>query len=127
MPSSTTLFTLSLAGYTREAAKVLRRQLAVVAADFGYINERGPHVGEGNVGQLLADLADGQLAVIEVDEELDPPFVAWLREQASIAARRDQTLEDNLLSVAAAFEAAFRRHRRRDREEMDALNANPTD
>ena len=97
---------------------VLLAQLARVAQD----------AGMGNVDQLLTDLADGHLAVIGVDEDFDPAVVRWLREQAAGMDDRDY-LPGALLGIAGSIERALTRKRRREREEMDALNAeaNPLD
>lgn len=67
-------------------------------------------------------IRDGEAAVIEVDDEFDPALVRWLREQAAGMDPTDY-LPDALLGIAACIEAALDRKRRREREEMDALNA----
>ena len=97
---------------------VLLAQLTRVAED----------AGMGSVGQLLTDLADGEAAVFEVDEDFDPAMARWLREQAA-GMNPTEYLPDALVGIASAVEEAISRKRRREREEMDALNAdvNPTD
>ena len=71
---------------------------------------------------------DGEAAVFEVDEDFDPAVVRWLREQAAGMDDRDY-LPGALLGIAGSIERALTRKRRREREEMDALNAeaNPLD
>ena len=71
---------------------------------------------------------DGEAAYWEVDEDFDPAVARWLREQAAGMNQYDY-LPGALDGLAEAIEEAIERNRRRDREEMDALNAdaNPTD
>ena len=71
---------------------------------------------------------DGEAAYFEVDEDFDPAVARWLREQAS-GMNPTEYLPDALGGIASAIEEAVSRKRRREREEMDALNAdvNPTD
>ena len=71
---------------------------------------------------------DGEAAVFEVDEDFDPAVARWLREQAA-GMNPTEYLPDALAGIASAVEEAISRKRRREREEMDALNAdvNPTD
>ena len=97
---------------------VLLAQLTRVAED----------AGMGSVGQLLTDLADGEAAVFEVDEDYDRAVARWLREQAA-GMNPTEYLPDALRGIASAVEEAISRKRRHEREEMDALNAdvNPTD
>ena len=97
---------------------VLLAQLTRVAED----------AGMGSVGQLLTDLADGEAAVFEVDEDYDRAVARWLREQAA-GMNPTEYLPDALVGIAIAVEEAISRKRRHEREEMDALSAdaNPTD
>ena len=124
MPSKSTDFLTLWTGLSAEGNKVLRAQLSDVAAECGYVTDRGPATGQGSIRELLADLADGVLAVMEVDEERDPRLVAWLRDQAA-QAEQDTDLADQLQGIAACIERALARRRRRNREEMDALSAEP--
>ena len=73
-------------------------------------------------------LCDGEAAVFKVDEDFDPAMARWLREQAA-GMNPTEYLPDALVGIASAIEEAVSRKRRREREEMDALNAdvNPTD
>ena len=128
MPSRSSDFLTLWTGRSAEGNQVLRAQLSDVAAELGYVTDRGPATGRGSVRMLLSDLVDGHLAVMEVDEELDPAIARWLREQAA-GMNPTEYLPDALGGIASAIEEAIFRKRRRDREEMDALNAdaNPTD
>ena len=71
---------------------------------------------------------DGEAATFEVDEDFDPAVARWLREQAAGMDERDY-LPGALAGIAGAIETALARKRRREGEEMDALNAeaNPLD
>ena len=52
-----------------ERARKLHDQLARKAARLGYFTTRGPKAGRGHVGQLLQDLAEGELAIIKLSKE----------------------------------------------------------
>lgn len=67
-------------------------------------------------------LLDGDAASFEVDEDYDRAVARWLREQAA-GMNPTEYLPDALGGIASAIEEAIFRKRRRDREEMDALNA----
>ena len=111
MPSRSTDFLTIWTGLSAEGNKVLRAQLSDVAAECGYVTDRGPATGQGSIRELLADLADGVLAVMEVDEDRDPRLAAWLRDQAAQVAQ-DTDLADQLQGIAACIERALARRRR---------------
>lgn len=67
-------------------------------------------------------IRDGEAAYFEVDEDFDPAVARWLRGQAAGMNDRDY-LPGALVGLAEAIEEAVSRQRRRNREEMDALNA----
>jgi hypothetical protein len=122
MPSKASEFLTLWTGRSAEGNQVLRAQLSGVAAELGYVTDRGPATGKGSVRMLLSRLIDGHLAIFEVDEEYDPAVARWLREQAA-GMNPTEYLPDALGGIASAIEEAIFRKRRRDREEMDALNA----
>ena len=95
--------------------QVLRVRLAEVAASLGLVTAQGPTTGAGSVGSLLMDIAEGDAAVIGIDDYEHLIVVPWLRKQiAALAAADgdDTTLEDWLTRLADALADASARRRR---------------
>lgn len=82
--------------------------LAEIAASHGYINHAGPNPGAGNVAELLAGIASGEVATVMLAETPRDVATDWLCEQ-----RPDHpSLAEALLAIADALDEA--RHRERD-------------
>lgn len=50
-------------------AKAILATLAEIALAFGYVNHAGPNPGAGNVAELLAAIASGELALVLLPDE----------------------------------------------------------
>jgi hypothetical protein len=47
----------------KEEANAIRAKLNEIAKDLGYLAERGPTAGEGNLAALLVAIAEGECVV----------------------------------------------------------------
>lgn len=97
--------------------QALRARLAEVAASLGLITPQGPTAGAGSIGGLLVEIAEGDAAVVGIDDYEHLIVVPWLRKQIAAldaADGDDTTLEDWLTRLADALAEASERRRKAD-------------
>lgn len=87
--------------------KAILAALAEIALAFGYINHAGPNPGAGNVAELLAAIANGELALILLPDEQRDYAIDDLNTDAQVAATagdywRAQTYPALARALAAA-------------------------
>ena len=82
--------------------------LAEIAASHGYINHAGPNPGAGNVAELLAAIAGGEVAIILLADTPRDLAIDFLRQQD----RSHPSLAEALDAIAAALEEARQREER---------------
>lgn len=56
--------------------------MATIAAQHGYVNLAGPKPGQGNVAELLAAIAAGEVALVLLPDEHTSIVVEFLRQAA---------------------------------------------
>ena len=54
---------------TQEEANCIRAKLNAVALELGFVAQRGPTAGNGNLAAMLVAIADGRLVIQEVTGE----------------------------------------------------------
>lgn len=93
----------------RNAAAIMVT-LAEIAAAFGYINHAGPRPGAGNVAELLAAIATGELALVLLPDEQRDYAIADLSDDAAQAlATGDYWRAETYPALARALAAARQR------------------
>lgn len=100
---------LYFSGLSRSETNALRRRLNALAAEYGFLAERGPTAGQGLITALLRSIDDGEAVVILVPEAHKPLLAQWLREQAAAltaSAEDFATLDlvEDLESIAEAIQ-----------------------
>lgn len=88
----------------RHDADAVMAALAGIAASHGYVNAAGPNPGAGNVAELMAAIANGDLAVVQLDDAQRNAVIPWLATRAVPPA-----LDEALLEIAAALDEARQR------------------
>lgn len=96
----------------RDAAAILSR-LAEMAAAFGYVNHAGPNPGAGNVAEMMAAIASGELAVILLPDEQRDYAITDLRADAA-ANPGDYWRSQTYPTIANALQAARNREQAND-------------
>lgn len=79
-----------------------------VAADHGYVTSAGPGVGSGNVAELLAGIATGEVATVLLADIPRDLAIDFLRSQQP----EHPSLAEALTAIADALDEARRRERR---------------
>lgn len=98
-------------GLSKANTNALRSRLNAIAAEFGYIAERGPTAGQGNLAVMLEAIDAGELALVLLPPEQQGAVAEWLREQvveleSGAADFTTLALSEALQTIAAAMEAA---------------------
>lgn len=91
----------------RHDATAVMMVVAEVAASHGYVNHAGPNPGAGNVAELLAAIASGEVATVLLAETPRDMAIDWLRSQSIT----HPSLAEALTAIADALDEA--RHRER--------------
>lgn len=76
--------------------------LARIASEHGYTNMAGPKPGQGNVAELLAAIADGEVALVLLPDEHLSLAVDFLR-QAAREQSADLPLSNALSDIASSL------------------------
>lgn len=61
----------------RHDADRIMATVAEIAANLGYVNAGGPNPGVGNVAELLAAIANGEIAVVKLDDKQRAMVLGW--------------------------------------------------
>lgn len=129
MPSRASDFITVWTGRSAEGNKALRAQLSEVAAQCGYLTDRGPATGQGSVGTLLVALAEGEVAALApLDNYIHVAVLPWLNhqiEREKEADRDDETVLEFLVGLRSALLDAF--DRRQAADTAGEREANPLD
>lgn len=85
----------------RHNADRIMATLAEIAANLGYVNAGGPNPGAGNVAELLAAIANGEIAVVQLDDAQRNAVIPWLVTRAVTPS-----LTETLNAIAGALDEA---------------------
>lgn len=91
----------------RHDASSVMAIVADVAASHGYINRAGPNPGAGNVAELLAAIASGEVATVLLADTPRDMAIDFLRSQSPA----HPSLAEALDSIANALDEARQRER----------------
>ena len=80
--------------------------LTSLAAQHGYINQRGPKHGAGNVAELMAAIATGEVKLLLLPDEQQTLAAEFLRQAAADCAA-NVPLADALTDIADSLDAAY--------------------
>lgn len=98
-------------------AKAILAALAQIALAFGYVNHAGPKPGAGNVAELLAAIAVGELALVLLpDEQRDYAIDDLAADAAKAAASGDYWRAETYPILSAALAAARQREQESETE-----------
>lgn len=93
----------------RHDAKHVMTVVAEIAASHGYINHAGPNPGAGNVAELLAAIASGEVATVLLADTPRDMAIDWLRSQSMAIIH--PALAEALTAIADALDEARQRER----------------
>lgn len=80
--------------------------LAALAAQHGYINQRGPKYGAGNVAELMAAIATGEVKLLLLPDEQQTLAAEFLRQSAADCAA-NVPLADALTAIADSLQLSL--------------------
>lgn len=80
--------------------------LAAMAAQHGYINQRGPKHGAGNVAELMAAIATGEVKLLLLPDEQQTLAAEFLRQSAADCAA-NVPLADALTDIADSLQLSL--------------------
>lgn len=89
----------------RHDASAVMATVGQVAADHGYINHAGANPGGGNVAELLAAIASGEVATVLLADTPRDMAIDFLRSQSPA----HPSLAEALTAIAAALDEARQR------------------
>jgi hypothetical protein len=85
-------------GLSQEDANALRKRLNDLAASYGFLSERGPTAGDGNLSELLMALDSGKLMLVSEDQQKQIEALMYLAGNLQALANNAEVFAPELLS-----------------------------